>query len=514
MILKQFKIIDLQFFLLALLPLAFVVGPLIVELIVNILIIFFIYKKIKTKDFKIIKNKLFIFLLIFYFILLFSLFKSTYFEEIKVNVFFYFRFIIFPFAVYEILKTNNNYFKLLSIVLLITISVVVYDGYYQFLYGKNLLGYEKYRIDRISGFFKDDLILGSYLSRILPLLFAIILYFKSNKVFTSISFIILVASVILIFLSGERAAFIKTIIGLTILFLIINIKWKTKILYLSIFISSIFLILISNEIIFDRYVNQMKNQIFEKNIKNKNNEFLFMSNYYPMYQTSFKMYLDSKFIGKGPKSYRYHCEDPKFITYFPNRKLIVDNTILKLNISWKEKGDVVINNFFVSENNLIQKGDKIFSYNFVGQNKNYNYFSDKEGIIEKIIKKKKYIRNDVVLTLDPQLLPDKEIKKISACNTHPHNFYIQLLAETGFLGFAYVFILFLYISFFLIKHFILYVGNNPKRASDSEISILIGFFLVLWPLTTNGNFFNNWINLINFYPLGIYLFLKNKRIND
>ena len=100
-----------------------------------------------------------------------------------------------------------------------------------------------------------------------------------------------------------------------------------------------------------------------------------MSNYYPMYQTSFKMYLDSKFIGKGPKSYRYYCEDPKFITYFPNKKLIVDNTILKLNISWKEKGDVVINNFFVSENNLIQKGDKIFSYNFVGQRK--LYFSDK-----------------------------------------------------------------------------------------------------------------------------------------
>lgn len=131
MILRKLKIIDLQFFLLILLPVAFVIGPFIVELIVNILIIFFIFNVIKNKNYKIFKNELFIFLLIFYLILLISLFNTKYFDETKINVIFYFRFILFPFAVFEILKANKYYFKILSITLLITVTIVAFDGFFQ-----------------------------------------------------------------------------------------------------------------------------------------------------------------------------------------------------------------------------------------------------------------------------------------------------------------------------------------------------------------------------------------------
>lgn len=510
--LNKFKLNDFQFIILALLPLAFIIGPLIVEIIINILILIFLHKVIKNKKFDFIRNNLFIYLFIFYIILLSSLFQSNFFGETKVNVFFYVRFILFPFAVYEILKTNKKYIKYLFIILLITILVTSLDGLIQFIFKKNLIGYEKYRVDRISGFFKDDLILGSYLSRILPLIIGISIYFKKEKILNKFSILTIGLCILVIFLSGERAAFLKTIIGLIIIFLIVNINWKTKVLYFLFFLITIFFTLFINPVIFDRYILQLKNHLFSK--ESSSSKLIFMQYHYPMYQTSLKMFKDSKILGKGPKSYRYICNDQKFVTYYPKDN-IIDNTILKFEIDWKNsKKNIEIIEFFVSQNDIIKKNDKIFSYNLIGSDKVYIYVSDREGIIKDINIKDRYIAGEVILKLDPQKSPDQTIEKVSACNTHPHNFYFQLLAETGFLGFIYVLSFFLFISFLLIKNFIFYIFNSSKKVPDSELCILVGFFLVLWPLTTNGNFFNNWLNLMNFYPIGIYLFLKNERIND
>ena len=91
-ILNKLNLNNFQFILLATLPLAFVIGPLIVELIVNVLIVIFIFNVFKSKNFDFIKNKIFIILFLFYFILLLSHFHSSYFDETKVNVFFYLRF--------------------------------------------------------------------------------------------------------------------------------------------------------------------------------------------------------------------------------------------------------------------------------------------------------------------------------------------------------------------------------------------------------------------------------------
>ena len=512
MIKNKINIDNFQIFLLCLLPITFVIGPFVVELFSNIIILIFIYKIFKNKNFNIFKNKLFIFFLLFYCLILLSLFQSNYFNETKINVFFYFRFFLLSFAIYEILKINKNYLRYLFIVLLITAFVVSFDGYFQFFFEKNLIGFEKYRIDRISGFFKDDLILGSYISRILPLIIGLTIYFKKEIKLYRASLLVIILCILLIFLSGERAAFLKTLIGLTIIFFILNIKWKIKILSITFIVLSIIFSVSVNPIIFDRYVTQLKIHLVKKDAQH--DQLIFLENYSPMFETAFKMYNDSKILGKGPKSYRYHCKEPQFITFFPNKYKKVDNTILKIELSWKQKGDIKINEIFFSEGDVIEKGEKLFSYNFRGKDNQLIYISNREGIINKIYKKNYYQRNNIFLKLDPQNSPNEEQFKISACNTHPHNFYFQLLAETGFLGFIMVFLLFLFISFLLIKNFIFYLTNSSKKMPDSDLVILIGFFLVLWPLTTNGNFFNNWINLINFYPLGIYLFLRRQRKNE
>ena len=159
---------------------------------------------------------------------------------------------------------------------------------------------------------------------------------------------------------------------------------------------------------------------------------------------------------------------------------------------------------------FIKKNDQIFSYTFDKEKEVYFYLSDKEGKIEKIYKKNFYFDNNVVLDITPQTSPKKEYLKQNACSTHPHNIYIQILAEIGLLGFIFIFCLFVYILYLLLKIFFYKFLKKKILFSDSTICILVGFFVILFPLTTNGNFFNNWINLISFYPFGFFLYLFNK----
>ena len=91
-----------------------------------------------------------------------------------------------------------------------------------------------------------------------------------------------------------------------------------------------------------------------------------------------------------------------------------------------------------------------------------------------------------------------------ACNTHPHNYYVQILAENGIIGFIFLSSLFLYFCFSLIKNFF----KNKKIIN----LFIIPNILIIWPLLPHGNFFNNWISIIIFLNLSIY-FSINKKLN-
>ncbi|MDA9591964.1 O-antigen ligase family protein [Pelagibacteraceae bacterium] len=104
---------------------------------------------------------------------------------------------------------------------------------------------------------------------------------------------------------------------------------------------------------------------------------------------------------------------------------------------------------------------------------------------------------------------DKFYVEGGGCSTHPHNIYIQLLAETGLLGTAPVILIFTILSYLILRQFVFVNFNfSNLRFNDPSICLFIAIFICLWPLIPTLNFFNNWISILHFLPVGFLLSKK------
>lgn len=96
------------------------------------------------------------------------------------------------------------------------------------------------------------------------------------------------------------------------------------------------------------------------------------------------------------------------------------------------------------------------------------------------------------------------------CSTHPHNFYIQLLSETGIIGISFLVVSFVYISLCIINKILQKFFNFYKFViSDQYYIILIGIFSYIFPLNTHGNFFNGWISILLYIYIGFFFYFNN-----
>lgn len=99
----------------------------------------------------------------------------------------------------------------------------------------------------------------------------------------------------------------------------------------------------------------------------------------------------------------------------------------------------------------------------------------------------------------------KYIKKHS-CSTSPHNFYLQVLTETGIIGFAIISLFYFYFITNLLKT--IFKKNANQNTLNAYILINISILINFFPLMQTGSFFSNWLMTISCLPFGLYFYYK------
>ena len=105
---------------------------------------------------------------------------------------------------------------------------------------------------------------------------------------------------------------------------------------------------------------------------------------------------------------------------------------------------------------------------------------------------------------------EPKYEKPNGCSTHPHNFLLQLLAETGIFGAFPYLILYLYC---IKNYFLFFFKKISKQKEDLYLKnfciLMLPFVINFNPILPSGNFFNNWLTAINCMSFGFILHYLN-----
>ena len=382
-------------------------GPFFPDLIVSISTLFFLHYIIKNKDFYYFFNTSLISYFIFcIYCVLISIFVA---ENVILSLessLFYFRIGMFSCFVWYLIDKDKSIFVYFYYALILCFSILVIDGYFQYFNGENILGY-KLMGNQISSLFGDEHIMGSYLSRLFPLLFALFLVKQKQKFEIFFIGLLFILVDVLIYMSGERSAFF--FLNLSTVFIIILIKEYQKFRLVTFIIAIICIIVLSLN------SSQMTDRMFKGPakdmgfIKSSEKPTIFTSTHDSLIRTAYNMFKDQPLFGHGPKMFRVMCKDKKYA---------------------------------------------------VG---------------------------------------------VNPCLTHPHNFYIQLLAETGIIGFLFLFSALVYVLYAALRQFKSIIFKHKRPLTDYQVCLLAGILITVWPIAPNGNFFNNWLMIVYSLPIGFYL---------
>lgn len=387
-------------------------GPFFPDLIVSVSALIFLYYILKSNDFSYLNNKPFIIFLFFCIIFTICSLEA---KDISLSInsaLFYFRIGVFSCLIWYLIDKDKSILIYFYYALILCFSALVVDGFFQYFTGTNLVGF-KLQGARVTSFFGDEKIMGSYLSRLFPLLFALFLVKQKQKFEIYFIGLLFILVDILIFVSGERTAFF--FLNLSTIFIIILIKEYQKFRLVTFVIAIICIIILSlnSSKLTDRMFKDPGKDMGlikssnEQNISTK--KYIFSPGHDSLIRTAYNMFKDQPLIGHGPKMFRVICKNEKYA---------------------------------------------------VG---------------------------------------------ISPCMTHPHNYYIQLLAETGIIGFLFLFSSLGFVLYSTLRQLKSMIFKQKRPLTDYQVCLLAAMLITVWPFSPNGSFFNNWLMAVYSLPVGFYL---------
>ena len=437
------KNLKLNNYIILFIPLGFILGPLILELLLIFLTILFFIDVKKNDFFKYINNFFFKIFFIFSIYLILSFFLFSRYDLGYTYSLFFIRYGLYFLALFYFISKNKTLRNFFLISFLILNSFVVLDALIQYFFGTNILGYEIKNSTRLSGIFDDEYILGSYLVKTSIFLFAIIFVLEKNFYIKNLAILSIMISFIVIILSGERSALFLFLIYCAFLFIFLDIKLSKKLFFSLIIILITSIIMLNNQNVIKRLIHHT---IFD-------------------------------LIGSNNLTQNFY--DP--------RALILKDHIYKDCINKKEfKNKDCSNNkiyfFSATHQNYFITSLNIFKHNI--------FFGSGPKTFRILCKDKKYNLNRW------------------SCSSHPHNYYFQLMAETGLIGVSI-----LIIAYFSIIIKILRIKFNKYLSSNSKNYYLVflgGLGINYFPLVPTGNFFSNWLIIISLLPVIFILDYKNE----
>lgn len=482
-------------FLLSIFPIALISGPVLPEIYCFFLLFYFIFN---FKNILKFHEKKF---LIFFFVIYISINLSSFYSPDIIfslekslplfRVFFFSLCLVFFLIEHEELKIYFFY------VITIIIIILFLDSIIQTSYGRNITGLKLDVTGRASSFFGDELIMGGYVVKILSVNLCLISLVKKNF-FSRYILVVIILAFITILLSGERTATIQ-FFGLIIIYIFVYFNFTKLIL----FISSIILIFFS----FSNLGNKSSERIFSQTIYqfNQTNNILYPSyRHYMHYHTAIQIFLENKLFGNGIKSFRILCHKDKYLKNIalniPQHYIIKKNFdgFLKGNIDNKKNKKI----FFYKNNKFHSFENLQYPLYFFNHTYNENNFSD-DYVKDIFINFKK--NEPIYVKFDLR----------GRCNTHPHNIYLQILSETGLIGFLLFMIIFFNISKIIILLSLKKIKKKLLEIEKSQLIINSSLMIFLFPIIPHPSLFNNWslIFLSFIFSFKIYTGIKNKTNN-